>query len=198
VLAVRDNHKERSSSTTGATTAREQQQPEVGADGGASSGVGGGDAGEIVAIVELCLRQPDGWFPFNWLFLVRIGMLSSSFGCPKVMVDPGHSAPTRGGVCSWGSAFFLVYRRKRAGFRGLILVVALITKSAHRDEHAVRVRPVGEECGLLNRSRCRRKLEANPAKEEGNITRQEEGNNVQHNEKVANKKFRSRGGTAQD
>ena len=37
--------------------------------------VGGDDGGEIVAVVELCLRQPDGWFPFNWLLLVSMGIL---------------------------------------------------------------------------------------------------------------------------
>lgn len=58
VLAVRDNL-----SSAGANATPTQ---DLGAGGG------GGDAGEIVAVVELCLRQPEGFLPFNGLFDVRI------------------------------------------------------------------------------------------------------------------------------
>lgn len=55
VLAVRDS--------------RPNGSTEVGGDGAGDGG--GGDAGDIVAVVELCLRQPDGWFPINGPFVVR-------------------------------------------------------------------------------------------------------------------------------
>lgn len=38
-------------------------------DGDADGGVGGaGGAGELVAVVELTIRKPDGSLPFNWPF----------------------------------------------------------------------------------------------------------------------------------
>ena len=52
VLAVRDR-----SSTGGAAK-----------DG--DTGCGGDSAGELVAVVELTIRQPDGSLPFNWPFPV--------------------------------------------------------------------------------------------------------------------------------
>lgn len=36
-------------------------------DGDVGDGVGG-SAGELVAVVELTIRQPDGSLPFNWPF----------------------------------------------------------------------------------------------------------------------------------
>lgn len=62
VMAVREGRSDAGASTTPATHEREQ---ELGAGGG------GDDAGEIVAVVELCLRQPEGFLPFNGLFDVR-------------------------------------------------------------------------------------------------------------------------------
>lgn len=66
VLAVRDN---RSSTSTGAAPAAKEQDQELGSGGARNRD------GDIVAVVELCLRQPDGWFPFNGLFLVRATFL---------------------------------------------------------------------------------------------------------------------------
>lgn len=121
VLAVRDNTNiNRSSANAGVTAAeRDQQQSKVGSDGGVSSGVGGDDAGEIVAIVELCLRQPDGWFPFNWLFLVRKGMILYCllFRRPKAMVNPSQFAPTRGRAysCILGPSSLRLVSRETCG-----------------------------------------------------------------------------------
>ncbi|CAM9941676.1 unnamed protein product [Ectocarpus sp. 13 AM-2016] len=64
VLAVRDS---RSSGSARATSA----VPELGGDGAGDGG--GGDAGDVVAVVELCLRQPDGWFPINGPFVPMTG-----------------------------------------------------------------------------------------------------------------------------
>lgn len=52
MLAVRDR-----SSTGSAST-----------DGDTGGGAGGDSAGELVAVVELTIRQPDGSLPFNWPF----------------------------------------------------------------------------------------------------------------------------------
>lgn len=57
VLAVRDN---RSSTGASAAPAAKDQDQELGGDDG-----GGNRDGEVVAVVELCLRQPDGWLPIN-------------------------------------------------------------------------------------------------------------------------------------
>lgn len=68
VLAVRDR---RSANTnTGATFA--EQQLAGGDDGGVfqNRGRDGGNTGDVVAVMELTLRQPDGWLPFNGLFVV--------------------------------------------------------------------------------------------------------------------------------
>ncbi|CAM9805063.1 unnamed protein product, partial [Ectocarpus fasciculatus] len=64
VLAVRDSRPNGSARATPAV-------PELGGDG---AGDGGGrDAGDLVAVVELCLRQPDGWFPINGPFVPMTG-----------------------------------------------------------------------------------------------------------------------------
>ncbi|CAM9196502.1 unnamed protein product [Ectocarpus sp. 6 AP-2014] len=64
VLAVRDSRPNGSARATSAV-------PELGGDGAGDGG--GGDAGDIVAVVELCLRQPDGWFPINGPFVPMTG-----------------------------------------------------------------------------------------------------------------------------
>ncbi|CAM9614408.1 unnamed protein product [Ectocarpus sp. 8 AP-2014] len=64
VLAVRDSRPNGSARATSAV-------PELGGDGAGDGG--GGDAGDIVAVVELCLRQPDGWFPINGPFVPMAG-----------------------------------------------------------------------------------------------------------------------------
>lgn len=43
----------------------EEQGQQLGSDGD------GNRDGEVVAVVELCLRQPDGWLPFNGFLQVR-------------------------------------------------------------------------------------------------------------------------------
>ena len=63
VLAVRDN---RSSAGASVAPAAQEQDRELGGDD-----CGGNRDGEVVAVVELCLRQPDGWLPFNAFFQVR-------------------------------------------------------------------------------------------------------------------------------
>ncbi|CBJ31964.1 conserved unknown protein [Ectocarpus siliculosus] len=64
VLAVRDSRPNGSARATSAV-------PELGGDGAGDGG--GGDAGDIVAVVELCLRQPDGWLPINGPFVPMTG-----------------------------------------------------------------------------------------------------------------------------
>lgn len=70
VLAVRDNNRP-TTSAEAAPAAKEEDQ-ELGSDGSENSD------GEIVAVVELCLRQPEGWLPFNAFF--QVGNNGRKFG----------------------------------------------------------------------------------------------------------------------
>lgn len=59
VLAVRDR-----------SGVQANPSPATPQDGGGGGGGGSESAGEIVAVVELTIRQPDGKLPYNWPFPV--------------------------------------------------------------------------------------------------------------------------------
>lgn len=85
VLAVRDSHSSTSANATPATPGQEQEM-------GAS---GGGDAGEVVAVVELCLRQPEGFLPFQMLFNVRITCSLRNSSTRRVITSSGRQSPPK-------------------------------------------------------------------------------------------------------